>query len=174
MLFKNIILTLLVFAVSAIPNIATAQASSAKTDADNNLSKLTIQENNFSCYQNLQCLKQNNPFKNSNLDEMRINSNRISKYVIEGSSRDEEIYAEYNRHGDLITATVIQRNIVLPMELMETLISDEFNSWKMIGNELVVEDFDKHRMRYKIILQKDDMTKIETFDRNGNITNQLL
>lgn len=174
MLFKNITLTLLVFAVSAIPNIATAQASSAKTDADNNLSKLTIQENNFSCYQNLQCLKQNNPFKNSNLDEMRINSNRISKYVIEGSSRDEEIYAEYNRHGDLITATVIQRNIVLPMELMETLISDEFNSWKMIGNELVVEDFDKHRMRYKIILQKDDMTKIETFDRNGNITNQLL
>lgn len=174
MLFKNITLTLLVFAVSAIPNIAAAQASSAKTDADNNLSKLTIQENNFSCYQNLQCLKQNNPFKNSNLDEMRINSNRISKYVIEGSSRDEEIYAEYNRHGDLITATVIQRNIVLPMELMETLFSDEFNSWKMIGNELVVEDFDKHRMQYKIILQKDDMTKIETFDRNGNITNQLL
>ncbi len=174
MLFKNITLTLVIFAMSAIPNIATAQASPAENKADKTLNKLTIQENNFSCFQDLQCLKQNNPFKNSNLDEMRINSNRISKYVIEGSSRDEEMYAEYNRHGELITATVIQRNIALPIGLMEVLISDDFNSWKMIGNELVVEDFDKRGMHYKVILQKDDMTKIVTFDRNGNITNQVL
>lgn len=174
MLFKNITLTLVIFAMSAIPNIATAQASPAKNNADKNLNKLTIQENNFSCYQDLECLKQNNPFKNSNLDEMRIHNNRVSKYVIEGSSRDEEIYAEYNRNGELITATLIQRNIVLPIDLMKTLISDDFNSWKMIGNELVVEDFDKRSMQYKIILQKGDMTKIVTFDRNGNINNQLL
>lgn len=174
MLFKNIILTLLVFVVTAMPDMTLGQASPAKNNTDKNLNKLTIQENNFSCYQDLQCLKQNDPFKNSNLDEMRINNNSVSKYVIEGSSRNEEIYAEYNRHGELITATVIQRNIVLPIELREILVSDDFNSWQMIGNELVVEDFDKRSMHYKIILQKDGVTRIATFDRNGNITNQLL
>lgn len=137
-------------------------------------SSLTIQQENFECFQNLQCLKQNNPFKNSNLDEVNLNQNRSERFVIEGSAKNESIYAVYNHQGDLVKATVIQRNIALPQSVVNSLISGEFNDWKIVGNEVVIENFDAEQIQYKVVLENDSEIRMEYFDRNGQPLNRFL
>lgn len=138
------------------------------TDDNYATGTLAIQEKDYHCYQNLECLKRNNPFKSSNLDQIIFNPDRYKQYIIEGSSRNESVYAVYNEKGNLMKATVVQRNIVLPKTIYKTLTGDEFSSWKMIGNELVVQNFDQNSMTYKIILSRDGEVKVEYFDGKGN------
>lgn len=172
MLLKNIIITTVILVITSTPAISFQTSSTGVTDDEPGTS-LAIQESNFSCFQNLQCLIDENPFKKSNLGDIKLNNNRAQNYVIEGSSKNEEIYAVYDAGGRLLKATALQRNIALPRTITEVLAADEFKAWRMIGNELVIQNFDKDSMQYKVILQNGDEVRVEYFDRKGGSMNRF-
>lgn len=167
MLLKNLLTFICIFAMSATQVSSFQLIEPEITDGENSTGSLAIQVSDYTCFQNLDCLKRNNPFKNSNLDQVYFNSDRYKQYIVEGSSKNENMHAIYNGKGDLIKATVIQRNIVLPKSIYDTLVTDAYSSWKMIGNELVVQNFNQNRMTYKVILNSGDEVKVEYFDRKG-------
>jgi len=168
MLLKNLLITLFLVSISATQVLSFQHSEQVLTDDVYATGTLAIQESDYACFQNLECLKRNNPFKSSNLDKVSFNPDRYKQYIIEGSSRNESVYAVYNDKGDLIKATVVQRNIVLPKSIYESLAGVEYSSWKMIGNELVVQNFDQNSMTYKVILNRDDEVRVEYFDGKGN------
>lgn len=173
MLLKNLILTLCLFVFANTP-VSSFQMSSDEMDPKKPRKSLTIHEGNFSCFQSLQCLIRENPFPKSNLDEVRLSNNNSDKFVVEGASKNETMHAVYNGSGELIKATVIQRNIVLPKTISLVLASSEFEDWSMIGNELVIEDFNKNSMQYKVILKNGDEVRVEYFDKHGQFQNRFL
>lgn len=173
MLFKNIILTSCIIAFT-VNTAVSKQVQPDITEREHQQKTLTIAEENFECFQSLQCLKRENPFKNSNLDEIRLNNSKSERFVVEGSSKNETMYAVYNSRGDLIKATALQRNIALPGAITSVLATGEFKSWKMIGNERVIENFDKDRIQYKVILQNGDEVRVEHFDKYGQFQNRIL
>lgn len=172
MLLKNLILTICLFVIASTP-VSSFQMSSDEITPNKPRKSLTIHEGNFSCFQSLQCLVRENPFPKSNLEDVRLNNNS-EKYVVEGTSKNETMYAVYDGKGDLIKATVIQRNIALPKTILRVLTSSEFDDWSLIGNELVIENFDKHSMQYKVILKNGDEVRVEYFDKYGQFQNRFL
>ena len=172
MLITNIITTILITLLMSAPAVAFQNTSSVTDDAKSNKS-LMIHEDNFSCFQNLQCLMKKNPFRYSSYNELRINSYEYQEFVVEGASKNEDVYAVYDQNGHLIEATVSQRNIALPGKITRTLVSGEFRGWSMIGNELEVHNFDKKTMLYKVVLQNGDEFRVQYFDRNGNRMNGI-
>lgn len=172
MLSKNLILTTLLLAIVYAP--ATFSQASVNTEFEPSASQLSIQEDNLYCFQNLQCLKAENPFNNSKIADIKLNGTN-EKYVIEGKSRNEELYAEYHgQNGTLIKATVIQRNIILPKHLLVNLASGEFKSWTMVGNKRTIKNFSKNSIEYEVVLMKDGELRIEYFDSNGMMIDQLI
>lgn len=172
MLITKIITTTLVTLLMSLPAVA-LQGSSSTTDDTKTNSSLMIHEDNFSCFQNLQCLMKENPFRTSNLDDIRFNNHEYQTYVVEGTSKNEEVYAVYDQDGLLIESTVTQRNIVLPEKVSRSLVSSEFRDWTLIGNELEVHNFDKNTMLYKVVLQNGEEVRVEYFDHNGNRKNRI-
>lgn len=172
MLITKIITTTLVTLLMGLPAVA-LQGSSSTTDDTKTNNSLMIHEDNFSCFQNLQCLMKDNPFRTSNLDDIRFNNHEYQTYVVEGTSKNEEVYAVYDQDGLLIESTVTQRNIVLPEKISRSLVSSEFRDWTLIGNELEVRNFDKNTMLYKVVLQNGEEVRVEYFDRNGNRKNRI-
>lgn len=168
MLLKNLLITTLITFMATSLSYALQISDSEISDLEHTTGTLAIQENDFACFQNLECLKRNNPLNSSNLDKIVFNPDRFSQYIVEGSSRDEYVYAVYNEKGDLIRGTVVQRNIVLPNSIYKVLANDGYSSWKMIGNERVVQNFDSNSMTYKVILNRGDEVRVEYFDSKGN------
>lgn len=168
MLFKKAIATICLLVLISTPAVS-LQVLTDETGNKKEQNTLTITEDNFDCFQSLQCLKRENPFKKSNLDEIRLRGLESERYTVEGTSKNETMYALYNGSGKLIKANVVQRNIVLPRAIFETLSESEYTSWTVIGNELIIRDFDENRMQYKVILQNGGEVKIEHFDKNGRL-----
>ena len=173
MLLKNIILTtcLLVLISSSAFSL---QASQNSTDGEKPKTTLTITEDNFNCFQSLECLRRNNPFPNSDLSNISLNDRRAEGYTVEGSSKNESLYAEYHYRGGLVKATVIQRYIPLPKAINEILVSGELESWTMIGNKLVVRNFDRNTMQYKVMLKNGNDIRVEYFNKYGEFQNRML
>ena len=169
---KLIILTMLLF-VTAAAYTEAQQPASDRTSPEGPKSSLTINEDNFACFKNLHCLKDENLFRNNNLDMVKNSNSRYEKFIVEGSTENEELFAEYDHRGNLIRSTVIQRNIPLPGVIRMQLIDEEFKSWKMIGNERVIYNFDSNSIEYKLILQKDDNIRVVYFDHKGQNKNRL-
>lgn len=163
-------LSILILIVTSSPSFALQQS----TDTEKPGKGLTIQKEDFSCFMNLKCLQKENPFQNKELSEIRLNNVQSKRYVIEGTSGQESMHAEYNSKGELIKATVIQKNITLPKPILNTLGSAELASWTMIGNELVVKNFDKNSMEYKVVLQKDSEIIVEYFNKYGELQNRFM
>lgn len=173
MLIKQFTLTLTLTIVLLTFSAAMSQQYSGDMKISDKITETNIiTEEMFTCFQHLQCLKDKNPFKNSNLDEIRLNGGS-ERYTVEGSSQNEELYAEYDRSGKLIHATLIQRNINIPKRIARILLDDEFKEWTMIGNEVVIEDFDTRQTQYKIVLQNGSDVKVEYIDHNGQILNRI-
>lgn len=172
MLLPQILLSLFLASAAALPTLATEHEKPV-VNPDTTRYSLTIHEGNFACFQNLNCLKQNNPFSTSNLDQVILGNHRTGTYTIEGSSRNEDIYAVYNAQGELMRAKVIQRNILLPKQLREILVNDEFKSWTMIGNEVEILNFDKNLITFKVVLSRDGEVRVEHFDKHGQRMNRL-
>jgi hypothetical protein len=172
MLLTNMIVTVLLIVMTSAPAVSN-HPTTAVFDAEPQ-NRLMIQEDKFSCFQNLHCLIKDDSFNRSYRNAVRLNSNEFQKFIVEGSSKNEDVYAVYDGvSGRLIEATVIQRNIILPRSITEVLIADEYKDWIMIGNELVVQNFDKNSMQYKVVLQRGDEVRIEYFDKNGNTGNRM-
>jgi hypothetical protein len=129
--------------------------------------QLTVNENSMECFRTLQCLIKENPFKNSNLDQIRLNNSRAQRFMVEGSSENEELQAVYLGNGTLVEASVVQRNIILPKKIYNTLATGELGHWTMIGNECIIKNFDETTKRYKVVLKLDHDVRVEYFDRNG-------
>lgn len=173
MLSKNIFLTIILLIFVCTPAFSLQMAEAISTDdPDTPQRGLTINEENLSCFQSLQCLKRENPFQKSNLEDIKLN-NQTDRFVVEGSTKNETLYAEYDGNGELIKATVIQRNIVLPRTINRVLTTGELENWMIIGNELVIENFDKSRMEYKVILEHEGEVRVEYFDHKGEHRNRL-
>jgi len=164
MITRNAILTLIIATISTFPLYA-QQATGQQLEVNSENSRIIVEEN-FNCFQSLHCLKRMNPFKNSNLDEINLNSQRHNRYVVAGSSKNETLHAEYNGDGELIRATVVQRNVPLPSIIYANL-SKELSGWYIIGNEVIIENFDKKQIEYKVILQNDSEVRVEYFDSKG-------
>lgn len=113
------------------------------------------------------------PLNIRNLNDIRLTSNRMDRIQVNGSTDKIRMEAVYNGEGDLIQSTVVQRNIALPRSITTQLVTGEFGSWQIIGNELTVENFDKKTMRYKVILKRGEDVKIEYFDSKGEIQNHF-
>ncbi|MCC5914012.1 MAG: hypothetical protein JJU46_06520, partial [Balneolaceae bacterium] len=77
---------------------------------------------------------------------IKNNRNRYDFITIEGSSKNEDLYAKYDHYGHLVSATVVHRNIPLPEKINRQLVSAEFSDWKMIGNERTIENFDERKI----------------------------
>lgn len=172
MLSKNLLITALILVISYAPAaFSQALATDNYKPAD---ASLSINESNLYCFQNLQCMKDEKPFKNSNLDDVKLNQG-TEKYVIEGKSKNEELYAEYNgNNGNLIKATVIQRNIILPKNIMVELSTGEYSDWKMVGNKRIIKNFVKDSIVYEVMMMKDGELRTEYFDSNGMTKDQLI
>lgn len=171
MLFQNLLFTALILVTSYAP-AAFSQALDKNYKPAN--SQLSINESNLYCFQNLQCLKQEKPFKNSNLEDVKLNQT-TKIYVIEGKSKNEDIYAEYDgSNGNLIKATVIQRNILLPKNILVELTIGDYKSWTMVGNKRIIKNFIKDSIEYEVVLMNDGELRIEYFDSNGMMIDKLI
>jgi len=166
MLIKNIIISTFILLLTT--SVTYAMQSDLKTPDEAAFSyQLTVNENSMECFRTLQCLIEENPFKNSNLDQIRLNNSRAQRFMVEGSSENEELKAVYLANGTLVEASVTQRNIVLPRKIYEKLATGELESWTMIENELNIKNFDETTKRYKVVLKRDNDVRVEYFDRYG-------
>ena len=168
MLLKNIIIPALFFAISATATFAFQPVIDVPEEPVYSY-HLTVNENSMACFQTLQCLISENPFKNSNLDKIRLNNSKSQRFLVEGSSENEELHAVYQGNGTLIEATVIQRNIILPKKIYETLAAGEFESWTMIENKLEIKNFVENTKQYTVVLSRDNEVRVEYFDKTGNL-----
>lgn len=173
MLLKIIIITAFIFGYTATGSAA-FQQSTDQNEPVTPRSNLAVHEGNIVCFQSLRCLIKENPFPKSNLKNIRLNNDPSAHYVIEGASKNEDVYAVYDGTGNLLTSTVIQRNIILPRTITETLISSEFKDWHMIANELEIKNFEKETMTYQVVMARDQEVRIEYFDRFGNQKSRML
>jgi hypothetical protein len=167
----NLKYSLIIIVLSAFTAVqASAQQPDNQPEREKATAGFAIQESNFSCFQDLQCLKKENPFKSSNLESIRLNRERYDRYIVEGNSKSEQIYAIYDRSGRLMKAEVVQRNVLLPESILFQLVSEPFDSWTMIGNEFSVKNFDRSTIEYKVILERDGEVRIIYFNRHGQRT----
>lgn len=177
--FKAMLLKNLIFLSVCLLALTSTQAIAFQNTMDADGSKktqmnLTITEDKFPCFQSLECLKRENIFPDSNLKNVNIFMDRMDGYITEGSSDSESLYAVYNRKGELVKATVIQRDIPLPIALINTLGMEEFSSWTVVGNELEIKNFDKNQMVYKVILQNGNKIRVEHFNKHGEYLSRYL
>lgn len=168
---------IIVLTLSLIFSIATysmaQQPASDRYSIDNYHKSTTVNESNLNCFKNLQCIKRNNYFNGSDLSMIKNNRNRYDFITIEGSSKNEDLYAKYDHYGHLVNATVVHRNIPLPEKINRQLVSAEFSDWKMIGNERTIENFDERKIYYKVVLQNGDEIRVVSFNGNGESLRSL-
>ncbi len=129
---------------------------------------LVINEQNYSCFTDINCLRYDAAIKNSGLKVRFDERWNAGHYILKGTSENERVYAEYNEHGNLVKARLIQVNVPLPNKINRYLATGEFKEWKLIGNEKTVQNFDPKTTEYKVILQKDGKGKVLYFDNKGN------
>jgi hypothetical protein len=161
--------------VLAFSGVAVAQTSSnindaaSQTDAADVLpAPFRIDESDFSCFRDLNCLKSNRALRDKGLNVTFNDHLGSDRFILEGESRNERIYAEYNDRGGLVKGVLMRTNAILPKPLMDNLASGDYAGWQMIGNEMSVQHFDARTTEYKVILQKEGEAKILYFDRFGN------
>ncbi|REL24646.1 hypothetical protein DYD21_17445 [Rhodohalobacter sp. SW132] len=170
MITRYAISTIFIVMITSFPLFAQQATDGVQEEYSQN-TRIIVEEK-FNCFQSLHCLKRENLFKNSNLNEISLNTPRHDKYLVQGSSKNESLHAEYNSDGELIRATVVQRNIPLPKAIYAAL-SNDLPEWRIIGNEVTIENFDKNRMEYKVILQNDTDVRMEYFNRKGELRSPL-
>jgi len=163
---KTIIIAILLFVFTTVLTMAQQPEINEASPPD-----LSVKMENLACFKSMRCIQKQNLFVKSNLDIFRNGNSRFDGYTIEGSTVNEELFAQYDSKGGLIRSNVIQRNIPLSREIRNQLTNEEFNSWRMIGNERMIKNFDRKSIEYKLILQREEEIRIVYFDHKGqNLT----
>lgn len=132
-----------------------------------------ISENYYNCFKELHCLKNNREIREKGLDIQFDRKRHFKEYQLSGETRNEKLDAVYDDQGRLIEARLVRVNFALPRFITEQLVTGQYADWRMIGNEMVVENFDAKTTRYKVILQKEDQGTVLYFDRHGNQMNHF-
>lgn len=131
-------------------------------------SSLTISEEDFRCFRELNCLKRNTMLREKGLNVNFSSHAPSDRYILKGESKNEKVYAEYNDKGDLVKGVLVRTDVILPSEIRNRLSSGEYKDWTMIGNEITITNFDSRNTEYKVIVQKEGEAKVLYFDRKGN------
>jgi len=163
----------LIIAAFAFTCVATAQVNTKMAKANSDLTVaesenlFVIGEKEYRCFRELDCLKRNRELIDKGLNIKFNGSNASDLYILQGESRNEKIYAEYNSRGLLMHGYLIRTNVMLPAEIRNTLNEIGYSDWRVIGNEVEIVNFDRKSTEYKVVLQKDDEVRVVQFDRNG-------
>lgn len=164
---------LLVLAHSTVYSFQNSQTLPALSEKSEKRQTFTISEDHFDCFKTLQCLLREVPVTINNMNDIRLTHNRTDRIRVKGSNEKINLEAVYNGNGHLIKSTIILRNVALPRSVTTILVSGEFTSWQMIGNEVAVENFNSKTIQYKVILKRGDDVKIEYFNNMGELQNRF-
>lgn len=130
----------------------------------------TIIEEDYPYLKSLDCLR-NGYFpdkRNLDLKLRNMNHSSNSHYVLNGTSSTIDVEALYDREGNLIEATLINKDTQIPVPILRYIYSDEeFAGWVMVSNEKVVKDFDSYQTEYKVTLSNGDETEVLHFREQG-------
>lgn len=115
----------------------------------------TITEADFQYLTNLDCItsgyiseKRNLGLKLRNMDHL-MNSH----YELTSAGSAIDVEATYDLNGNLIEATLIEKNTQIPIPILRYIYSDEeFDGWIMVRNEKIVTDFDPNQIEYTVTL----------------------
>lgn len=126
----------------------------------------TITEADFPYLKNLDCITSGYISDKRNLDLQLRNVNHIlnTHYVLTSNGSAIDVEAEYDLEGNLIEATLIEKNTQIPIPILRHIYSDEeFDSWVMVRNEKIVTDFDPNQTEYRVVLTNGDEEEILFF-----------
>lgn len=130
----------------------------------------TIVEEDYPYLKNLDCIK-NGYFTHQRklgLKLRNMNRNDHSFFVLNGDGKNLNIVAKYDQTGNLIEGTLVQKDIPIPQSILRFIYSDdEFDGWKMTGNEIQVKDFDPYQTEYKVSLSNGNETRVLHFREYG-------
>jgi hypothetical protein len=131
---------------------------------------IDLRQNEYSCFQSIECLKNNPEFKKQGwqIDFKTDDRSPVRKYQLESYSNNVSVQASYDYRGRLKEATLIRSDSKLPHHILSNLVTDH-NGWTMISNKTTVKDFDQHKVTYEVTLQKNGETKQVKYDANGNL-----
>lgn len=173
------ILTISFILILSTVNTVNAQSfecpdPSVKGDQEKTSSKIFITEEDYPCFQSIDCLKTSQKFKDRGWNIAFKEDIQIpDEYVMRGEVTNMYLNARYDRRGNLIESTLYRKNTALPSSVRRQLVQDDLTGWTMIENEMVVNDFEVQKTEYKIVLEKDDNTQILYFDNEGNRIQRL-
>lgn len=143
---------------------------SANAEQEKTSSMIIITEEDYPCFQSIECLKTNQKFRNIAFSE---DIQFPDEYVMSGEVTNMYLNARYDRRGNLIESTLYRKNTALPSSVRRQLVQDGLAGWTMMENEMVVNDFEAQKTEYKIVLEKDDNRQTLYFDNEGNRIQQL-
>ncbi len=130
---------------------------------------IDIRQNVYTCFQSIECLKNNPDFKEQgwHIEFIPNDQSPVRKYQLESFSNNVSVQASYDNRGRLKEATLIRTDSKLPKHILRNLVTDH-NGWTMISNKTTVKDFDQHKVTYEVTLQKNGETKLVKFDVSGD------
>ncbi|MEX1269878.1 MAG: hypothetical protein WEA56_12780 [Balneolaceae bacterium] len=129
---------------------------------------IVLLEVDYSCLQNIQCLKDTNFLKKKGWNIRFENDGEVGPYTLEGSNGlRKTLNARYDKNGELIEASLIRMNVNLPTVVKKSILTD-FPDWTMTSNEMIVTDFDAGKTEYKVSLKKGIDRQTLFFDYDGD------
>lgn len=117
-------------------------------------------------YTNLLSLSGLKKYSNVRYD---ININEKGEYKLDGKGKNASLYAVYDKDGNLIRASYITKNTLLPRTIYRHLATDNYLDWTMTSNKKVVTNFDASSTKYEVELKKGKVKQILNFDNAGNL-----
>lgn len=132
----------------------------------------TITEADFHYLKNLDCITSGyiSDKRNLNLKLRNIDHLLNTHYILTSNGSAIDVEAEYDLEGNLIEATLIEKNTQIPIPILRYIYSDEeFSGWVMVQNEKIVTDFDPYQTEYKVTLSNGDETEVLLFREQGEM-----
>lgn len=129
-----------------------------------------INEEDYSCLQNIHCLEDANLLKEKGWNIRFENMEDSGPYTLTGHKGSRKtLDARYDEKGELIDAQLTFINVVLPRTVQDYLGS-EFPGWTISSNEKLVEDFDAEKTQYKVNLKMGTQRETLHFNHLGEET----
>lgn len=114
----------------------------------------TIVEKDYPYLMNIECL-QDKDFLDSrgwNWNIENMNPENATHFFLQGKGDRIHVQATYSKEGNLLTSYLRIEDTRIPPAIRRFINSDEYDGWKMVGNEKVVRDFDLYQTEYTVWL----------------------
>lgn len=116
----------------------------------------------FTAFKNLSSFLEIN---NIEYDQSNLNERGT---IVEGNGDRIQLYAEYNKNGDLVTSRLVKKDTPLPKSIYRHLVKNH-PGWTMSSNKTKIEDFSTEMTTYTVVITKDGKKKVLSFDHAGNL-----